>query len=425
MLIEAGGPPRESDYWKGRNQRSKSKHGQAHKPNLTKYYRYDAGTIDLTQQEFRTTLLKPKGVKQRRVKIDHLITSIEWRYEQGDPVLHGNLTVRKFDKKKIRIVEGDTLKLDVRWFGRWHEVWRMVLRDPEESTAGGSTSFTLDDPMSVLQESRDTWHYAKSKKGGHPEGWKCHQIARDVAKRYKIRLGKVAKGKRWIRELEHNDYSPIQILQRAYALERAESGHRYVMRWSNGKLNILPMRRNPLLYVLGSMIQDAAITYEERGEDFCTAVTVRATLKEKGKKAKKITVLVTDKQAMRKYGFIHRELKGGNVKSEADARKLGRRHLNKKAKRKRTITGLTHHGIAFIRRGDAIRINLPEKGFKKGKDSICFVSAGSWSLSGGTFSMNLDVTFDDPFATTKKVRKDKDKKKRDEKREADKKEDND
>jgi hypothetical protein len=391
----------------GKAQRAKTATGRAHKPNLARHYDRVLEDLDLGSLEYATTLLRPKGVTPHRADIDHLVQSIDWRYDEGDPVMHGTLQLDGRDEwNGMTVSEGDTLLLKVKWFDKWTEVWRMMLMDPADTLAG-NVSFSLEEPTYVLQQSTDNWHYVKSKKGGHPNGWRCHEIVRDVAKRYKIPLGKVAAGQRRIHSLTYEDYSPLAIIQRAYALEKSATGHRFVIRWENGRLNVLPMRRNPLLYVLSSLLEDAAVGLADRGEDFASAGTVRATVKDGGK-AQKIVVRASNPAAVRKYGFVHRNMDLGDVKDAGDAREKLRRNLNKVSQRKRTVTGIRHPLIPFVRRGDAIQVSIPSRGLT-GAKGICFVSAGTFSLSGGVGSMSLDVTFDDPYSTSSAARKAKDK----------------
>lgn len=122
-----------------------------------------------------------------------------------------------------------------------------------------------------------------------------------------------------------------------------------------------------------------------------------------------------NEKAVARDGFIHKELSGGDVKDRADAIRKAKRYIATHSVRKRTLTSVQHTGIAFLRRGDAIRVSLAEWGFS-GAKSICFISSGTWQLSGGDFSMSLDLTFDDPYITPKAKRKAKDKKTRADKR---------
>lgn len=394
-------------------QKAKSAHGRTHKPDLTKTYRYRYPDIDLASQRFRATMLR-RDIKNGTINVDGITTALEWRSEPGSPVLVGSLTLMEPKAGgPVHIHEGHVLRLEVYWGGKWRELWRMRLDNGQRTLSGGWT-FDLADDMQILQENIDNWHFTKSKK--HPKGWRCHEVLREVCRRFRVPVGKVAAGKHFITDIS-GEMSALQVIQKAYAIERRGSGKRFVMRWQNGKLNVLPMRRNDLLYILNDMIIDATIGKEERDEKFATAVTIRATVKKSGsKKRKKIVYKYVNEAAVKKEGFVHKTLGGGDVKSVADAEKKAKRHIAKYSVRKRTITGLQHQGIAFIRRGDAMRVSLPQYGFS-GKHGVCFVTSGTWSLSGGQFTMALDFTFDDPWPTAKQKRKDKDSKTRKDKRE--------
>jgi len=393
----------------GREQAKNSSTGRLRQPDLTKRYKYKQPEIDLDSQQFRTTFIRPDRTP-KNLLADGLIESLEWRSEGGDPVLQGTVTLHKEEDEPMLVHEGHVLRLDVFWQGKWVELWRMRLYD-EQTTLAGSTTFALADDMRILQESVDYFHYTKTKHGGKPKGWLCHQVVRDIARRYHIPLGQVAAGKHHITDLS-GEMSPMQAIQKAYAIERRGSGHRFVMRWQAGKLNILPMKRNPFLYVLKDAIRDATISKAERDEGFATAVTVRASVKKHGsRKHRTLVYQYVNKAAVKKEGFVHKVLNGSGVKDEQDARTKAKRYIAKHSVRQRTITGLQHQGIAFVRRGDAMWVSIPEYGFT-GKQAIAFVSAGTWTLSGGSFTMSLDFSFDDPFKTAKSKRKDKDAKTR-------------
>lgn len=392
-----------------RQRREKDRHK---KPDLTKLYRRKVEPLHLSSQEFRCQLIRNDRPKARVVNIDGVVETLEWRYEAGNPVLVGTLTTRK-DRLGggVFMHDGHVLRLQVRWGGKWRELWRMRLRDGN-ATLQDTATWALADDMAILQESTDYFHYTKSKKNGHPKGWLVHEIVRDVARRYRIPVGKIAKGKHYITDLS-GKMTPLQVLQKAYAIEKEANGHRFTIAWRNGKINVTPLRRNDLLYTLRSQIEDAAAGRQPRDANFATAVTVRATLKgRKGsRKRSKIEIRYVNEKAVAADGFVHRAISGGNVKDRADAVAKAKRYIAKHSVRKPTLTNVQHRGIAFLRRGDAIWISLPQFGFS-GPNAICFITAGTWQLSGGQFTMSLDVGFDDPYKHPKVKRKNKDKKTR-------------
>lgn len=384
------------------------------KPDLTKIYRRRREPFDLSTQEFRVHLLRPDvPVNRGRVlPIDGAVETLEWRWEPGNPTLLGTLTLERDELGGgVKVHDGHVLRLQVRWGGKWRELWRMRLRDGQE-TIQGQMRWELADDSMILQESTDWWHFTKSKKHGHPKGWLVHEIVAEVARRYRVPLGKVAKGKHYITDLS-GKMTPMQVLQKAYAIEKQSTGHRFVILWKDGKLNVTPLRRNDLLYVLRDEIEDAAVGKEPRDKDFATAVTVSATLRGKkgSRKRSKISVRYVNNKAVAHDGFVHKIVSGGNVKDSAEATAKAKRYIAKHSVRKPTLTQVQHRGIAFLRRGDAIWVSLPQFGFS-GPQAICFLASGTWQLAQGDFTMSVDLTFDDPFRVPATRRKAKDKKTR-------------
>lgn len=397
-----------------KQQRQKDRHKR---PDLTKLYRRKLQPFDLATQDFRATLIRDDVPRARLVNIDGLIETLEWRYEPGNPVLLGTMTTRRdvLSGGGLRIHDGHVLRLQVRWGGKWRELWRMRLRDSQPSLRD-QTTWGLADDLALLQESDDWFHYTKSKKGGHPKGWLVHEIVRDVCRRYRIPVGKIAKGTHYITDLS-GKMTPLQVLQKAYAIEKQANGHRFTIAWRNGKLNVTPLRRNDVMYVLRDAIEDAVVGKTARDAKFATAVTVRATLKGKKGSHKKsqIEVRHVNEKAVRADGFIHKVISGGTVKDRADADRKAKRYIATHSVRKPVITNIQHRGIAFLRRGDAIWISLPQFGFS-GARAVCFLASGTWQLASGEFTMSLDVAMDDPFAHPKTRRKAKDKQTRTKKR---------
>lgn len=387
------------------------------RPDLTKLYQRRLQPFDLDSQEFRTTLIRADAPHPaQQINIDGLIETLEWRYEAGNPVLLGTMVMQQgVPGGAVKIHDGHVLRLQVRWGGKWREIWRMRLRDGKPSLRGQMT-WDLADDMILLQESTDYFHYTKTKHGGHPKGWLVHEIVRDVARRYRIPVGKVSKGKHYITDLS-GKMTPLQAIQKAYAIEKQATGHRFTIAWRDGKINVTPLRRNDIMYVLREAIEDAVVGREDRDANFATALTVRATLKGKkgSRKKSKIEVRYVNEKAVRQDGFVHKVISGGNVKDHAEAVNKAKRYIAKHSVRKPTLTNVQHRGIAFLRRGDAIWVSLPQFGFS-GAKAICFLSAGTWSLASGEFTMSLDVVMEDPFANTKTRRKAKDKKTRKAKR---------
>lgn len=383
-------------------------------PDLSDVYGRKLAPVTLGNEDFRITALRPQGT----LDLGGITESLSWRWDEGDPILRGDVQMRKPDSQiqPLTLVDGHVLRLEVRWFDAWREVWRMRLADRTFDPITGALSFNLADDLSTLQLSTDDFNYVKSKKANRPHGWYCHEIVRDIARRYRIPLGKIAAGKHRIKKLSMKGVSPLAAIQKAYSIERTESGRRFVIGWKNGRLEILPMRRNPQLYALREQLISAPVKREDRDEKFATAVTVRGTVG-RGKKKRKIAMKVSDERAVGREGFVHRVVRGGNFDTEAKARSFGKRYIAKHGMRKRTVD-IEHVGLPFVRRGDAMQISLPEAGLT-GASAFMFVKNVSWSLSGGNFTMQVGFALDDPYfayqqerdARALKLRKEKAKKK--------------
>lgn len=380
----------------GAAQRRKSAKGRAKTPALDKLYSRAMADFDLESQEFKIDLLNGSG---KAHPIDALVSDVTWRWEEGNPTRVGDLTLRDLrDENPYTISDGHQIRLKVLWNGHWREAWRMRLYNGERQLTGTRT-FELADDMLLLQQGSDDWKFTRTKKGGHPKGWRADQVLRHVCRKYKIPVGRIAKGKHYITGLSMKG-SPLAVIQRAYALERNNTGRRFVLRWRNGKLEVGTLRRNPYLYKLHDQIVDGAIGRAERSANFCTAVTIKGAVIGKGKKKHTLHYSYQNKAMVKQYGFIHRTHTAKNAHTPDGAKIEAKRFIAKYSHPKKEIRGLIHRGIAFVERGDAIGVDLKEYGIKAAS-SVVFVKSGEWTLSGGDFSMSLDLTFDDLFQKSK------------------------
>jgi hypothetical protein len=279
------------------------------------------------------------------------------------------------------------------------DVWRMRVWDPTRNA--DSQTLPLFDDLRLLQQSRDDFHFHKSKR--RKSGWRCDEIAVSVFRDYGVRMGAIARGTRYIHTLDMVGVSPLDVVIRAYKLERSKSGRRYVMRWDGARMNITPLRRNPAMLVLGPLLQGYEIAYERKG-GFATVVTARASIG--NKKKRKIHVTVENKKALAKYGFVHRIANISDVDTESELRTRARRDLARRLKINRTVS-VTHPGVATIRRGDGMILDLPDEGFR-GDKALVYCTRVNHTISGGQYDMDIDLGFDDPYedAATERAKKD-------------------
>jgi hypothetical protein len=324
-------------------------------------------------------------------------------------VIHGDITIGYGDQdKRLPISRGDVVRLDVSSGGKWLEVVRMRLYKPSEDPAGKTITWEAHDDGYLLQLSRDDFHFRRGKHRRR-RGWRAHEIAAAVAKQYRIPLGRVAEAKHYIKRLDMTNSSPMQVLQRAYALEKDHTGRRFVIQFNRGKIDILPLARNPMLYGMGPMLTAATIADDTDDGRWATAVTVRGSHK-KGKKVHKIETEYIDKPRVRKYGFIHKIVRDTAVDSDTEARARAKRYIAKHSEVTQTVE-MTGPGIPFIRRGNAMKVAIPRVALED-QDGILFVTSHEHTLSGGDFTMTLAMGFSDPYIPAKKKRQAKDAKTR-------------
>jgi hypothetical protein len=300
---------------------------------------------------------------------------------------------------------GDEIMLECALTGdkTFVELWRMRIDQPNRDFGASERTFQLINALGWAARSTDDFHYRKNK--AHPNGWYAHEIALDVCKRFAIPVGVIAKTKHRIMKLAVIQGSPLDVIAAAYKKERLATGKRYVISCYRGKTNILPLRRTPQLLELGPSLI-AASFQEQFRDDFATSVKVRAQRKvdvgkdKKGKKRKgtnKIVVVVKSRAAIKRYGFVQREVWAHDAHSAAEAHQQGKRHLTLVGIPTKTLT-LTHPGLPQIRRGMAIQAALPDRALKQ----VIFVTEVQHTLNPGDYEIQVSVQFTDPFLDAQK-----------------------
>lgn len=386
----------------------------------------------LPQLEYRAVLIRTgeKNKNKRYADISGLVNSVNW--DEEGMMLTGSISVvapvpRTKADRKFTVRDGNIIKLDALWGGKWRNVWVMRVEEPSDDLGRREGTFQLVDDSKIAHMSKGDFKYKKEKKR-RPKGWKCDEIAVDVAKKWKIPLGHVAQGTKDITDLVEHNVSPIDAIMQAYKQERNFTGTRFIFSWRHGKLHITKLRRNKVLYALREQIV-AAVVSRSRGKRFFTAMELTANVKDGDRKKKKLKATVVAHRAARRYGYIkiQHSLKA-KVKSKAEMEDIGRRIIARSI-RKHTLPSITisHTGIPWIRRGDAIEINLPEYGFTHklrpvppfdgGNYDILFVSKAHHVLDPTGHSMELEFTMADPVAEQKEEERDaRDRRRREEKR---------
>lgn len=424
---------KDSEAREKRRERRRNKHLAKRDRNVAAEFGPKRKTSFIDQLRYRVILIHSGNRTEpgREVDITGMATLITWA-EEGITTT-GTINVASPDPmeradRKYLVGDGDRIKFDGWWGGRWRNIFVMRVKDPNDDLATREGTFTLADDSELIGMNEGDFKFKKEKKR-RPKGWKCHQVAIKVAHDWKFPLGHVAKGTKDITNLVEHGVSPIDVISKAYKEERDYTGRRFVFSWKHGRLHITKLRRNPILYALREQIVAATVT-RSRGPKFFTALELTATLKgeKSNKKAKKIKAVVVSHKAAKRYGYIRKQHKlKRSVKSRQEMIDIGRRIIAKKI-RERTLPEiqLTHTGIPWIRRGDAIEINLPEYGFthkprsvppfEGGSYDIVFVNSISHTVDVSGHTMDMSFTIKDPVAEqASDIREARDRRRREEK----------
>lgn len=236
----------------------------------------------------------------------------------------------------------------------------------------GSWTLTLADDLWTLAQNVADYKYAKGKKT-RKNGWRADEIAHDLCRRYRIPVRTLVRGTSYfaLTAAQTTLTSPIHVITEAYQEETKRTGRTFVIRWGtpnkqfpSGALEVVPMRRNRLLYALREQLIDATLG-RSQSTDYATLIEARGQIAVgtgKKQKTQKVSCVVKNDRAIKRNGFVRKTINFGKVSSEAELRVLAQRMLAVRLTPVRSAE-LTHPGIATIRRGDAIRINLPEEGY--------------------------------------------------------------
>jgi hypothetical protein len=416
----------------------------------------DVPDLQLNEQEFRLVLIRPEPLP--KLRIDRLCESFEWRDEGAEdnsnisPILQGTLTLKKppTDQKgaHLAIKDGYQVRCDVRWGGRWREVWQMRIQSRGEepwanlSVTDRTWTFTLRDDLWLAMQGEATFHFSAKK---DHEGWTYDQLVRKVCKEHGIPIVRLQKGKKRIKKFHKSRISPGLAIRQLTQQEIDDSGRRLVIKWGYDRrknkagLVITRPRRNPLLYLFRDQIRSVSISKRRRA-DFATAfmVTAKGEKKKDGEKKKvKHKTRVIHERAVKRFGYIERVHRlEGDIESVRELRRKAKRLLAKNLEQVRVIEDFQHAGIAFIRRGDAVRVKIPEEGYEgarlmyqgrlkkrvkelreevgggltrrytrsrfwKQGPEIAFVTSVSHQVSSGDYTMTMSLSVIDPLDPNK------------------------
>lgn len=396
----------------GRYQRRRSRKGAARLPSVKRYYRHETNPPPAGLYDFRVLLLRPKE-KPRRINITDAVESLDW--EDSSAVKTGTLIARRPDPEKHRslpIERGHRILLSYRKGRKWKKIWEMPV-DGKPSVDGlyGTVTASLSDDLDALRRSVREWEFRKTE--ARPNGWRADEIAEKVCRELNVPTGRIARGKDRLPGKIEGKMSGLEVIKKAYAAEREETGIRYVIRIRNGEVDVVPFERGPVLFEIDGIGEDLFFEAESKKEKPRTVLTATGRVDDE-----KVEIEVSRDRLRRRFGSVPWEENFGRVKSREKLRELAARKLAKEVAVKNTAT-TTIPGIPDIERGTAIELKTHEPdwngpGFSTRNRGYCYVQSATHSLTPQRYTTNVTLVQHDPYLADRRRR---DQERREKKRE--------
>jgi hypothetical protein len=374
----------------GRTQRRRSHTARTRHPNLAKYYGKRLPSVTAGEFDFSLTLLRGKG--NRSIPLDSMLVSFEWADEES--MLSGNLQLRRpdaEDRSSLPIGSGHRVRCRVKWGAHWYELWTMRCSAPTTTVETGEVSVDLKDDLDLVRRGVRHYLFRKTKRRKH--GYFGHDVLRIAARREGIRLGQIAKCRHRMDKIDiHGSF--LQLAEKVYTEERTKTGRKFVLRMRDGRFEVVPYKRNAILYILAEQLRTASVVKTPKKENPVTVLKGRARIG-KGKAAKKIRHTDYRRDLVARFGYMEKEKDFGRVKSHADLRAQMRRELAQEYKIDTTFS-VQHQGIPFIRRGDGCQLVIPSEDIT-GTRSFVYATAGRHQVQRGTYTSEWDFNRDDLY----------------------------
>jgi hypothetical protein len=369
------------------------------------YWLRQGPQLDVGREVWRVWLLPGGG--RPRLQLDAAATALEWT--DADAVLRGSVQVqdaRGMKAANIGIGSQVALEYAPRPGAPFRELWRMRVQEPVASLKDESASLTVANDMALLQASVDDFKYTRNPKS-KPKGWRADEVIADVCARYGLPGPVLPAMKHVVKNYVRAGVSPFDVIVEMLKFERGSSGRRYVLAMEGGRVTVRPLRRSERLLVLGPSLVDAQYQATMRG-DWATALTVRGKgTQEAGKDAKghrrtttrKLAVEVRSAAGVKRFGYVHRIAVAPDADTAEEARDLGMRHLATVMAPLKEAP-ITHPLIPGVKRGDSLRLQLDAAALRQ----VVFVKEARFQVRPGEATMDLQVTFDDPYVDEKLAR---------------------
>jgi hypothetical protein len=358
---------------------------------------YASVLSDVTPGDFSFALTLIRG-EAPRVDLGPVTTALAW--DDQETGLTGTLTLQRPTDApgSLPLKRGYRVNCQTALHDKTYDLWEMVCREPSIDRDSGQVTVPLEDDLVQLRRNRRDWSFRRTKR--RKKGYFPEEIALEVCRREGIKPGSIAKGKHRIDKLVKKDTSALDVLKAAYANEREKTGRKFIIRMKNGRLDVIPYRRNTVLYVLRNQLIAALLENAEPTAGLITVVEAKGRIG-KGKDARKVSHVVYDRAIVKRFGYLHVERDFGRVESLADLQEQAQRFLAKRIQT-RQAGDLTSPGIPFIGRGDMMKWVTDEPGwygpsFRTKDRSFIYVTGISHSVSSDGYTCDINVAQNDPY----------------------------
>lgn len=376
----------------GREERRRSHTARAREPDLRRWYRRTAEPLDPLDFELRLDLLRGRALGM--VPLDEATLTFDWADEES--MLTGSATFQRPDRddpKSLPVEQSLQIRCRVRSAQQWRELWRMRAGAPQTDIEPDAVqvSVELKDDLDLVRRGRRKYEYRETKRRKH--GWFGHDALIDAARQDGIRLGKIAKCKKRMSKIEVTG-SLLDLAKKVYEDDAEETGRKFVMRMRNGRFEVVPFRRNRILYVIAPAIESASWAAKPKAARPVTVIDATARIG-RGDSSKKVTYTHVERRLVQKFGWVQKERKYGRVKSFSELRRKVKRELADQFTLRRTAT-VEIPGLPFLQRGDGAMLLMPTEGFEK-EESFVWVRGIRHSASGDRYTTSVDFDREDPY----------------------------
>jgi hypothetical protein len=249
----------------------------------------------------------------------------------------------------------------------------------------------VNDDLDTVRRARR--RFLRRTRKRHRHGYFGHRVLREEAAKECVRLGAIAKCRYPMTKIDVNG-SLLDLATAIYTHERQKSGRRFVLRMRDGRFEVVPYRRNRLIYVLAEQIRTVTASEHPKVANPVTVLVGKGRVG-KGKGAKKVRYAEYRRDMVRRFGYVRKERNYGRVDSFGELRAKVRRDLADQYRVDQTCD-IEHQGIPFIRRGDGAQLDLPSEGYI-GDPSFVYCSGGRHQVQADSFTSSWTFTTVDPF----------------------------